>query len=182
MMMPRIGWAVMMLSVAALAEGPDQADRYLFSASDMSRNQSVDEAVVDQVNQFSSSSEQIDYLNGLARSASGNRQKSTALRLLGETRSTNAIAVLLENLAFREEDGKTFPAVRALVSIGEEAVDPIFVHIQTTTNHVEAVRGAEAIQMIKSRGADYSEYFEWLKPRWDGLPKHLQIALGVIAR
>ena len=181
-MMPRIGWAVMMLSVAALAEGPDQADRYSFSADEMSINLSIDENMVGHVNSLSNSSEQIDYLNQLLQNAPDNRQKSTALDLLGETHATNVVPVLLDNLTFRDEDSKTFPAVRALARIGEDAVEPIFVYIKTATNHVAAVRGAEAIQMIKCKGPDCSAYFEWLKPRFDGLPKHLQIALGAIER
>lgn len=181
-MITRIGWVYIMLAVTAFAGGSGKADRYSFSAGNMSGNQSVDENVVVHVNNIATSSEQIGYLNQLAKNAPNSRQKSTALRLLGETRSTNVITTLLENLTFRDEDSKTFPAVRALSTIGKDAVEPIFVYIKTTTNLVEAVRGAEAIQLIKCKGADYSEYIEWLKPRFDGLPKHLQNAFGVIER
>ena len=181
-MIMRFSWVYIMLAATAFAGDSGNPDRYSFSASDMSRNQSIDENVVGHVNSLSNSSEQIDYLNHLAQNTLDNRQKSSALRLLGETRSTNVVPVLLDNLTFRDEDSKTFPAVSALSRIGEDAVEPIFAYIKTTTNHVAATRGAEAIQMIKCKGADYSEYIEWLKPRFDGLPKHLQIDLGVIER
>lgn len=181
-MIIRISWVYIMLAVTAFADGSGKADRYSFSAGDLSRNQSIDENVVDHVNNFSTSSEQIDYLNQLVQNAPYNRQKSTALLLMGETHSTNVITVLLKNLTFRDEDSKIFPAVRALSFIGEDAVEPTFVYIKTTTNHVAAVRGAEAIQMIKCKGPDCSAYIEWLKPRFDALPKHLQIDLGVIER
>ena len=181
-MMMRIGCLLVLLSITACADGLDRDDRLTFSAVDISRNQPLDEAVVNRANQLSCVAEQFDYLAGLVSGPTSNRQKSTALCLLGESQSTNAIPILLDNLTFRDEDTKTCPTVRALASIGEVAVEPIFEYIQTTTNQVAAVRGAEAIQMIKCRGADCSAYVEWLKPRFDNLPKHLQEALGVIER
>jgi len=181
-MIIRISWVNIILAITAYAGGSGTSDRYLFSVGEMSANLSIDEDVFGHVNSLSNSSEQIKYLNCLAQNTSDNRQKSAALHLLGETHSTNVVPILLDNLTFRDEDSKTFPAVRALARIGEDAVDPIFAYIITTTNHVAAVRGAEAIQMIKCKGADCSAYIEWLKPRFDGLPKHLQIDLGVIER
>ena len=181
-MIIRIIWVYIMLAVTAFADGSGKSDRYSFSAGEMSINLSIDENVVGHVNSLSNSSEQIAYLNHLAQNTPDNHQKSSALSLLGETRSTNAVPVLLDNLTFRDEDSKTFPSVRALSRIGEDAVEPIFVYIKTTTNHVAVTRGAEAIQMIKCKGPDCSAYFEWLKPRFDGLPKHLQIALGAVER
>ena len=178
----RLGWIYLMFTVVAFADGSGNSDRYAFSAIEISRNQAVDENVIVHVNKITNSSEQIDYLIQLAENTQDKRQKFSALCLLGETHSTNVVPVLLDNLTFRDEDSKTFPAVRALARIGEEAVEPIFVYIKTTTNRVAVTRGAEAIQMIKCRGVDCSEYLEWLKPRFDGLPKHLQIALGVIER
>ena len=178
----QIGWVYIFLAATVFADDSGITDRYSFSASEMSFNLSIDDNLVGHVNSLSNTSEQIDYLSRLAQNSPDNRQRSSALILLGETRSTNAVPVLLVNLTFRDEDSKTFPAVRALSRIGEDAVEPIFVYIKTTTNHVAVTRGAEAIQMIKCRGADCSAYLEWLKPRFDGLPKHLQIALGVIER
>ena len=171
-----------MLTVIAFAGGSGNPDHYSFSAADISRNQTIDEDVIVRVNSITNASEQIDYLNHLAQNTPDNRQKLYALCLLGETHSTNAIPILLENLSFLDEDRHIFPAVKALSSIGEDAVEPIFAYIKTTTNLVAATRGAETIQMIKCKGADCSEYIEWLKPRFDGLPKHLQIDLGVIER
>ena len=181
-MITRISWFYFMLAATAFADGSGQSDRYSFSADELSINLSIDENVIGHVNSLSNSSEQIDYLNHLAQNTPDNHQKSSALHLLGETHSTNVVPVLLDNLTFRDEDSKTFPAVRALARIGEDAVEPIFVYIKTTTNRVAVTRGAEAIQTIKCRGVDCSEYLEWLKPRFDGLPKHLQIALGAIER
>lgn len=181
-MITRISLANIIFAFTAYAGGSGTLDRYAFSVGEMSANLSVDEDVFVHVNSLSNSSEQIYYLNCLAQNTSDNHQKTTALHLMGETRSTNVVPILLENLTFRDEDSKTFPAVRALARIGEDAVDPIFAFIITTTNHVAAARGAEAIQMIKCRGTDCSAYVEWLKPRFDSLPKHLQIDLGVIER
>lgn len=147
-------------------------------------NQQIESNVLQSIKTLPSRTEQIEYLLKLAQSRAesekANADKSSAIRLLGRLGDTNAIETLLQNLTFVDLKTKTCPAVYALGDMGDSAVEPIFKFIQNTDDRIAAVRGAEAIQRIKCKGADCSEYFKWLKPRLPALPKHLQEALGVV--
>lgn len=164
---------------AQMSSAPEQAAR-----DTLVGNLQIDPSVLASFNALSNRAAQTAYLldlvGGEVSTDKANAEKTAALFLLGRLGGTNSIDVLLRNLTFKDAKTKISPAVLALASIGEPAVEPIFQFIQQADDQLAAVRGAEAIQMIKCRDADCSDYFNWLKPRFSSLPKHLQDALAVV--
>jgi hypothetical protein len=92
-----------------------------------------------------------------------NFQKATALRLMGEYGASNAIPVLIENLEYQDTEHHDTPAVSALISIGEDAVQPLLGVVAALGNKQRTSLAVQTLMAIK--GTHYDAFVEEQKGR-----------------
>lgn len=131
-------------------------------------NREINADVREEVNRLSSSDLRIKYLFTVVSdstntlSVTNNFKKASAIRLLGVMANTNAINILVSNIAFEDIKYHDNPAVEALVSIGEPAVFQLLEVVKEPLGNSRRVPCAvEALMKIK--GDRYNEFVQGQK-------------------
>ena len=113
------------------------------------------------VNKFPTIEAQTEYLAGIltnqpAPTDVGNSQKVSAIRLLGYAGKTNSTDLLLSQIAFRDINGHSYPAVYALAHLGEAAVPKLLDLVDESTNQIAIANAVQTLVLIK--GTNYETF------------------------
>jgi len=137
----------------------------------------IETNLLDAVNQLPTIEGRVDYLQTIIRktrdsSAENNFKIASAIRLLGNLHSTNAIAILASNIDFQDTRYHNEPSVSAIISIGDAAVPQLLEIVKKPRRVAWARNAVEALMKIK--GGKYIEFVNEQKgslpaPIWERL-------------
>ena len=81
---------------------------------------------------------------------------ASAIRLLGVLKAEGAVQPLIDNIEFRDVINRTYPAVQALMLIGEDAVPDLLDVVKQGERGMRTALVVQVLMMIK--GKKYEEF------------------------
>ena len=141
--------------VLAVIERQDDArPKFTFTRRFPTLEINVDQELVDEANAIATKAAQIEFLAGRLPPKDSPGKELTprqlyAIALLGQTRSPEVVAALVDRLEF-STPGRSNPAIAALVKVGEPAVEPLVRSLQTGSVRQNEL-AAQTLKQIKGK-------------------------------
>jgi hypothetical protein len=163
---------ILALVVSALATegfcGERQTNSAPITFPEFVGKRTIDAAIRREANQKTNIADQVAYLTSIVANYQPNRldaeaSKAAALRLLGVAGISNSVALLVENLSFRENMTGTYPAMDGLILFGDVAVPQLLDLLERSPDKREWLLVVQALMRIKDK--DYKRFVNDQKPK-----------------